>query len=51
MIKVDSKNKAILEKSIPLILAYHKISLIKFVEKEISLDDIYKEIYTKENRG
>lgn len=46
MVVVNSENREKLEKIVPLLLAYHKLRLIKFVEQEVSLDDIYKEIYT-----
>jgi len=47
---INYEDKEKLEKIIPLLLAYHKLRLIKFVEKDVSLDDIYKEIYnTKED--
>lgn len=47
MIIIDKENIEKIEKVIPLLLAYHKLRLHKFVEREVSLDDIYKEIYTQ----
>ncbi len=52
IIKVDKENRYRLEGVIPALLAYYELSLLKFVEKEITLDDIYKKTYnTKEIRG
>lgn len=52
IVNVENENRYKLESVISPILSHFKIRLLKFIEEETSLDEIYKKIYdSKQNRG
>ncbi|QVK18635.1 ABC transporter ATP-binding protein [Mycoplasmatota bacterium] len=50
IVNVDNVNKYKLESVVPPILSNYKIRLLKFNQEEISLDEIYKNIYDQKNK-